>query len=325
MYFGDEDNVKEFKRIAGNTGNSYITYSLINIIYGKFNRNFVTGIDNIYSYNFDKYQEKDLEYINNECTHAIFILQDQIRREDKNSIRLPFEKLNPFLQSIKVPIVVMSIGANSFTPYESDFHTYLETDLIKFLYILSEKSNLVGLRGEYTESIFEKLGIHNTLIIGCPSFFKNGRNKVITKKEYNSNFKIASTPSYAFKYPFNPNIEVFLQDEFTHDKCPYACHIFSDMEQWENKLKEFDFFVGTRLHGSIVALNAGIPALCMNGDMRAKSVCKYLKIPLNVGIINESDINKVYEVCDFTEMNRNYNNLRERFLYYLRMNGVPHV
>ena len=39
------------------------------------------------------------------------------------------------------------------------------------------------------------------------------------------------------------------------------------------------FSIGTRVHGAIASLNGGTPAIVTNGDLRAKSMCEFFKIP----------------------------------------------
>jgi len=317
MYFGDKSSIKEFQRVVGNSGNSYITHSFVKLLYGEFNRNYVNGIDNIYSYNFSKNQEKDLEYINSECSHVIFILQDQIRKPIHYlGIRLPFEELNPFIRKIKVPIIVTSLGLNSFR--EPIYGNELEDKLIDFLNVLSEKCKLIGVRGYDTEELLNSLGIENVQAVGCPSFFKNGRNKVIIKKEYNEDFRIATTPDYFNTNLVTKNYEVIYQDEFhLTDK---ISTLFSDIDKWEQFLKTFDFFLGTRLHGSIASINAGLPAVVINPDYRVRETCKYLNIPNNPDLTVLKSVEEIYNWADFYKMNEEYDRKFDKFMNYLNIN-----
>ena len=45
---------------------------------------------------------------------------------------------------------------------------------VRFLQLAAERSVSIGVRGEYTASYLEKMGIHNVEIIGCPSFYWHG-------------------------------------------------------------------------------------------------------------------------------------------------------
>lgn len=75
----------------------------------------------------------------------------------------------------------------------------------------------------------------------------------------------------------------------------YACPQMSDEEfiQWADHhafsffsaaawlefVRRFDFVIGTRIHGVMLALQAGIPALCIAHDSRTKELCETMKVP----------------------------------------------
>jgi hypothetical protein len=64
-------SVEDFeKTVAGNTGNSYISYSLINLLYKKFIR--PDEIKNIFTYDYSQ-TDKDTDYINNNNSHVILV------------------------------------------------------------------------------------------------------------------------------------------------------------------------------------------------------------------------------------------------------------
>ena len=104
-----------YKSVAGNIGNSYITWSLLKIIFGGLIP--FRGIQNIYDYNFEK-STSDIEYINNEATHVFFILQDQIRINESYGLKLPYDNIISFINKINKPIIIFGLGSNSFDTIE---------------------------------------------------------------------------------------------------------------------------------------------------------------------------------------------------------------
>lgn len=54
---------------------------------------------------------------------------------------------------------------------------------------------------------------------------------------------------------------------------------FFDIPSWMSHLGEFDFVVGTRIHGVMLALQAGTPALCIAHDSRTLELCQIMMIP----------------------------------------------
>ena len=166
--------------IAGNTGNSYITYSLLKELNFSLNKDY--HIQNIYKYDFSQ-SEKDIDKINNECTHVFLILQDQIRIQESYGYKLPYKDIIQFINKLNKPVIIAGLGANSFDGYDADFHKKLSTDLVNFLKFLSAHCNSIGIRGNYTAEILHNLGIDNINVIGCPSFYETGDDRYIEKKE----------------------------------------------------------------------------------------------------------------------------------------------
>ena len=116
--------------IAGNTGNSYITYALIKELFGGLVP--VRHIQNIYEYNFEK-AEDDINYINTQATHVFLILQDQIRIAESYGLKLPYKKIMNFISRCNKPVIIAGLGANSFNGFDAQFHKKLDPELIDFL------------------------------------------------------------------------------------------------------------------------------------------------------------------------------------------------
>lgn len=54
---------------------------------------------------------------------------------------------------------------------------------------------------------------------------------------------------------------------------------FLDSRSWMNFYKGFDFVIGPRIHGIMLALQAGVPALCVTVDARTEELCKTMMVP----------------------------------------------
>lgn len=340
-----QDDISSFEKfmtsIAGNTGNSYITYALIKELFGGLVD--IRHIQNIYEYNFDN-ADIDIEYINNEATHVFLILQDQIRIEESYGLKLPYKKIMNFVSKLNKPVIIAGLGANSFNGFDSEFHKKLDPNLIDFLKFLSEHCIEIGIRGHYTEEILHKIGVDNTRVIGCPSFYETGRNRIIEKQKINDLKSVLLTQrlplytpklhkmmqDYQEQYIIKPIAFNILEDNIDAQHIEsffnQTYHVFSDIENWKTFLKNFNFAIGYRLHGSIAAINSGVPALCLNGDLRATEMCSFLKIPHNpkLNIQNENEILKIYEGIDLTELNNNYSKLFDNFIDFLHTNNLQH-
>ncbi|MBR3898905.1 MAG: hypothetical protein IKJ44_01380 [Elusimicrobiaceae bacterium] len=83
--------------IAGNTGNSYITYALLKELGVDASK--ICHIPSVYTHNFN---EADLEYTQN-ASHIFLILQDQIRIAESYGLQLPYKKIENLIKKSKSP------------------------------------------------------------------------------------------------------------------------------------------------------------------------------------------------------------------------------
>ena len=322
------------RAICGNTGNSYITYALMKELGTPLNPEF--HIQNIYEYDFSN-QATDLDKINNQCTHVFLILQDQIRIAESYGLKLPYRQIISFLKQVNKPVVVAGLGANSFNGFDPEFHKKLDPELIWFLKELSDKTEIIGLRGAFTQEVLHNIGIDNTQVIGCPSFFEMGRNRVIIKKAFRPNMKIACSVMPK-KFIRKNHCSIYLQDKNEGPFIKQLCFsreegllnvdsyfVFSNIDDWKKSVAENDFSMSFRLHGTILALNSGIPALCMNGDSRAREMSEFLHIPYRPDLANEPDLEKIYNECSCDDMNKNYPTLYDNFSSFMKKHELTIV
>lgn len=322
--------------IAGNTGNSYITYSLLKEL--NIDTKGLRHIKNIYSYDFSN-MDNDVHYINNECTHVFFMLQDQIRVQESYGLKLPYENIIAFLKKVKKPVVIAGLGANSFDGFDKNFHKKLSNDLVCFLKFLSEKSNEIGVRGCFTEEVLHNLGIKNVRVIGCPSFYEMGKDRKIAKKNKIDIKKVLLSSNYYNKLLKNNYqicqdfceesiIKSIAFDDYDNVTSNRTLNrilkekygVFSSIDDWKNYVSNFDFTIGYRLHGSILSLNAGVPALCCNVDSRAREMCEFLKIPYNSSVSKRTDITELYDLLDIDTLNNTYLERYENFRDFIIKN-----
>uniref|UniRef100_UPI0026086F7E polysaccharide pyruvyl transferase family protein n=1 Tax=uncultured Brachyspira sp. TaxID=221953 RepID=UPI0026086F7E len=334
----DIRNIEAFRKaVYHNIGNSYITYAFMKLVCGGVYD--AKRINNIYDYDYNN--ESDIDYINNECTHVIFILQDHIRAY---ALEFPMYLLD-FLKKINKPIITISLGSNNYVngEYDNNFISRLSREKIYFLKELSNLTNAIGVRGYRTVEVLNKLGINNVEAVGCPSYYVRGRNRIVEKKNYDD-FKLALGGRL-----FNTNIEnisYILQDElpiiellyFKNHQLSYSFHYdidyialsnkryvsFSSMEDWENYLNNFTMYLGWRMHGAIVALNSGIPSIVINPDSRAAEMCELFKIPYMPHILKRPliDAKWLYDYIDLGPMNIEYNKLYDNFISWLKKFGI---
>jgi hypothetical protein len=62
--------------------------------------------------------------------------------------------------------------------------------------------------------------------------------------------------------------------------CRRYAYAFYDVRAWMDFLRRFDFVVGTRFHGAMLAIQAGTPAACIAHDSRTYEMCQTMKVPV---------------------------------------------
>jgi len=62
--------------------------------------------------------------------------------------------------------------------------------------------------------------------------------------------------------------------------CEKFAYVFCDVRWWMDFLRRFDFVVGTRFHGVMLAIQAGVPAGCIAHDSRTLELCRTTGIPV---------------------------------------------
>ena len=324
--------------LGGNTGNSYITYSLMKQI--RCNNENIEHIPSIHNYNFLN-QDKDIDIINNECDQVIFVMQDQIRTQESYEFKLPYNHIMNFIKKINKPIIIAGLGANSIHGYNKHFYENLDPELITFLKFLSDHCIEIGVRGNYTKEILNKFHINNVRPIGCPTFFERGKNRIIQKKNKNLNnilytsnnfFNSTINPKHVICQDlcetellnavifnkWNPNSDYYLLNKWKNKQY----HLFTNIEEWKKFITSFDFAIGCRLHGTIIALNSNIPAICCKNDYRTKEMCEFLHIPYYWQISKNTNIKKLYKNLDLTDLNSNYNDLFNNYNEFLIKNNI---
>ena len=99
---------------------------------------------------------------------------------------------------------------------------------------------------------------------------------------------------------------------------------FYSAEDWIKGLRKDDFSMGSRFHGNVAAILAGIPTLMVNVDQRMKGMNDFYKIP-SIDI-KEFDLEKPLEyyreLADYSYFNENYAAVYDNFVDYCEKSGV---
>ena len=101
---------------------------------------------------------------------------------------------------------------------------------------------------------------------------------------------------------------------------------FYNIPDWIAYLRQFDFVVGTRIHGIVLALQAEVPALCIAHDSRTLELCETMRIPYMASTdmatgITQEDIPQLFNFYP-EEFDLNRAKLARSYVRFLRNNGL---
>jgi hypothetical protein len=331
-----------------NIGNTYISYAILKILFGGPAK--VAHLPNAWA---DPLPQSLADRINQTCSHFIFVMQDFIREDFQV---LPFERINQFLEKIRIPVVPISLGANCFNGYDRTLASRLGREQKRFLSLISEKSAMIGVRGKYSAEVLGQLGIKNVQVTGAPSYFESGETRTIVKRPWNPDGVVTTGAYFNAKLPdsvhmlqgemyfidvlflrgtedrSDPNAEARPFNEFDvqsslnlHLKARQGLlKFFLNFGQWEQFYEDQKrrLTIGTRLHSAIFSCNRGVPAIVTNADARARETCEHLGIPYRPDLGPNSDIAEEYEKLDLSSMNQKYSSLHADFIEYLKVHGL---
>lgn len=246
------------------------------------------------------------------------------------------------------PLVPISVGVHSRT---DSTRIDLHPDTVKLLRTIAERS-VLGVRGEYSAAVLERLGVLNLKIIGCPSLY-HGMNDAfrLDKPEYRENMRVAVNfrTFYGSLRPAECEFLTFAanrclpfveqtQQELTLANCQnnqpqfeYLSawlkeqkKLFFEIGPWVQWLKQIDFSMGSRFHGNVLAIMNGIPALTMVIDGRMQEMTRLFHLPTMdaADFTMDRPLEYYYDLADFTDFNRVYPHRLAAFRDFLDKNGL---
>lgn len=343
-----------FDGIFGNTGNSYITSALLSCL--GSGPEHLTPANSLPSIFQRRIGADEAERINAQHTHIVLTAQDYLRADWPEEI---FATALYNLRQTGLPLITHSLGANAFGGRDDELHTRLSEPQIAFFKEVAERSTSIAVRGEYTADVLTRMGIRNFSVTGCPTHFVKGSGRQFVKRPWDPN-KGVGVAGY-FTHSEHRQLHYYFQDErlfakalyfdddhdetdFKHYSTHFFDHpqyhpftrqvllalsegrasLFADMRLWESDLAaRVNLVVGTRVHGAIMALNADVPAIVTNGDMRATEMCELFGIPhFPKGLPEDVSLRQLFESYDYSAMSVRYEGLLRGWNDWLKRVGL---
>ena len=318
---------------AGNLGNSLIADAFLR----QVGQRTIHGIPSIANFDFSS-SHIDPAAIRDAYDFVVLIFQDHIRpdsRDHRFDYRVDFSGLLEMIRHVRLPGIVPSLGVNFHKQGLEEFISSLDAELVRFLRGLSELTPAIGVRGAMTADVLRRLGVKNTRIIGCPSYYSVGKELPATNTDSDQNEfarpRVAFTSDMLiWKSPRNRHhsqIPIVLQSEF--DLIEFALEgrlgpgqrvhalrrkgragllrAFPNPPAWRQFYKNFDFAIGARFHWAMAAHATGVPLLIVSDDQRTRELSEHLQL------FRKSSISKKSVIDD----------LNRESVSYRRSNTLP--
>ncbi|SDW35031.1 polysaccharide pyruvyl transferase family protein [Lysobacter enzymogenes] len=101
---------------------------------------------------------------------------------------------------------------------------------------------------------------------------------------------------------------------------------FFDVCAWMEHFRRYDLVIGTRIHGVMLALQAGIPAICIPHDSRTLELCEVMRVPYVpadqiIDGVSRTQLSSLWRF-DGAMFDRNRAELAQRYRDFLHGNGL---
>lgn len=108
------------------------------------------------------------DFVNKHCDHLIVTMANTMWVNKDFSEK--YRRFQRMLELYDVPITIFGLGVRS--PVEDLTDAWLPQTAVDLLKYLEERAAPIGVRGEFTKQVLEKLaGVTKVQVTGCPSFF----------------------------------------------------------------------------------------------------------------------------------------------------------
>lgn len=254
-------------------------------------------------------------------------------------------------QGICIPVYVIACGVQTDSYQNLDvLCSAIGAPARAFMKSVYDTGGEFALRGYFTKEFFDRMGFPTAVVTGCPSLYQLGRNLQITEdKVSHGEFRPlinGDTHAYLPLAKNYPDAEFFDQERFFHILHDPDCaptlrslvHLYGfettrwllsekvrmipGMNDWWNYLRNqnFHFSFGSRIHGSIMPILAGVPAAMAPQDARTREMAEFFQIP----ILEKQDksLYDLYLETDYSAFNRNFSEKYDVYEQFLISRGI---
>lgn len=259
------------------------------------------------------------------------------------------------------PVYIIGIGLQAGLDESiKDLASKIEKPVYEYVDSVYKSGGELGLCGHYTKELLDIIYPGNSAcVIGCPSMYANGRDLTVSNEKvdkscflYAINGKARDMATRFYKYnnklykhgyidqdeygdliyndwitkPEASEIEDIIQRytiEGLDELFSGNVELYFDIPVWKEEMKRYSFSFGRRIHGNIVSILSGVPALLNNQDKRTEEIANYFDIPTTqFRFDKEYDIYDMYLRTDYTQFNKRFCERYDAFESFLRNCGI---
>ena len=297
--------------------------------------------------------------INDEVDRVVIPLANAFRR----SFAPQLDRLTDVIRRLDVPVSVVGVGAQfGLSAGMESVSAELRDSVRAFVAAVLDRAPSIGVRGEFTREFLADLGFggDHIEVIGCPSLYGYGGSGLIAPKR-----GIDAASALAVTYsPYLRDIGSFVQQVTTAYPNSYVVpqtvealalmlhgrptryaekadlpespahelyragrmRFFVDATTWIDALRDRDLVVGTRIHGTIAGLLAGVPSILIAHDSRTRELADFHAIPhRSKTALRRVEIDKWYESADFGAFTARHAANQDNFRAFLERHGLDHT
>ena len=101
--------------------------------------------------------------------------------------------------------------------------------------------------------------------------------------------------------------------------------VYWDTRPWFAAVSAHDLVVGTRFHGCLIAILAGVPAFVFAHDARTREMCELLRLPhQGVRSVDTVDVRALYDSLDLDATTAAHARLYQNYVTFLDENSLAH-
>ncbi|MEO4000990.1 polysaccharide pyruvyl transferase family protein [Mesorhizobium sp. CAU 1732] len=204
-------------------------------------------------------------------------------------------------------------------------------DIMKKVFDRAKNFSLVAQGGEYVLQDYLTLrdGVHPSLREDYLVEGMTGHTSEVAKTDYSGGLKPGQLmKSYVTRYSIEDkakSVDWYYRElpETLRRNIKERGFFSTQLPEYLRRSRDLSLIVGTRLHGNIIAISQGTPAVYAVHDYRLKDMVEFLKLPHMAFDRGETDFD--IENADWSEFERLMPTIYDGFIDFFEENGLTHT